>query len=127
MPAAASRLGSFVRVSAITQCTMPPGFNLASPRALEMILQFGGWRGSCGAKVEGDEGWASVADGYGKPDVSDKALLGEYQKVMSEYQAKAQRPLDHMQDFLASVRSRRQTAFVASSMSDLTREKRSPG
>jgi predicted dehydrogenase len=76
---------------------------------VKMILQFGGWRGSCGVKFEGTDGSASIADGYAKADVSDPALLGEYQKVMSEYQAKAQRPLDHMQDFLACVRSRRQT------------------
>jgi len=76
---------------------------------VKMTLEFTGWRGSCGAKFEGTEGWASVADGYARPDVSSKALLGEYKKVMSEYAATSGRRLSHMQDFLACVKSRRQT------------------
>jgi hypothetical protein len=72
-------------------------------------MQFKGWRGSCGVKFEGSEGWASVADGYPKPDFSSPALLGEQKKVMNEYLARAQRPMNHMRDFLSCVRSRRQT------------------
>jgi predicted dehydrogenase len=73
-----------------------------------MTLEFAGWRGSCGVKFEGTEGWASIADGYTMPDVSSKALLGEHQKVMSEYAAASGRRLSHMQDFLACVKSRQQ-------------------
>ena len=76
---------------------------------VKMILEFKGWRGSCGAKFEGSEGWASVADGYTKPDLSNPALQGEYKKVMSQYVAESQRPLSHVKDFLACVKSRRQT------------------
>jgi hypothetical protein len=61
------------------------------------------------SRFECIEGRASIADGYNMPDVSSKALLGEYQKVISEYAAASGRPLSHMQDFLACVKSRRQT------------------
>jgi len=75
---------------------------------VELVMQFQGWRGSCGVKFEGSEGWASVADGYALPDVSSPALLTEQKKVMNEYLARAQRPMSHMRDFLTCVRSRRQ-------------------
>jgi len=76
---------------------------------VKMILEFKGWRGSCGVKFEGTDGSASVADGYARADLSSPALLSEYKKVMSEYVAKCQRPLDHVQDFLSCVKSRRPT------------------
>ena len=76
---------------------------------VKMVLEFRGWRGSCGAKFEGTEGWASVADGYSKPDLSNPKLMGEYKKVMSQYAAESQRQLSHVKDFLACVKSRRQT------------------
>jgi len=76
---------------------------------VKMVLDFDGWRGSCGVRFEGSEGWASVADGYSKPDFSSPALLGEFKKVMSEYEARTQRPMDHLRDFLSCVKTRRQT------------------
>ena len=76
---------------------------------VKLTLQFKGWRGSCGVRFEGTEGWASVADGHAKPDVSSPGLLSEYKKVMSEYVARCQRPLSHVGDFLSCVKSRRLT------------------
>ena len=76
---------------------------------VKMVLEFKGWRGSCGVRFEGSEGWASVADGYTRADLSAGALLGEYKKVMSEYAARHQRPFSHVQDFLSCVKSRRPT------------------
>ncbi len=76
---------------------------------VKMVLEFDGWRGSCGVRFEGSEGWASVADGYSKPDFSSPALLGEFKKVMSEYEARTQRPMNHLCDFLSCVKTRRQT------------------
>jgi len=67
------------------------------------------WHGSCGERFEGSEGWAGAADGYSKPDVSSPALLAEYAKVLAEYTARTQRPMNHVRDFFDSVRSRRQT------------------
>ncbi len=76
---------------------------------VKMVLECGGWRGSCGVKFEGSEGWASVADGYSRADLSSEALRGEQNKVMSQYTAETQRRLNHMQDFLTCVKTRRQT------------------
>ena len=76
---------------------------------VRMVLEFKGWRGSCGVRFEGAEGWASVADGYSKADLSTPSLLNEQKKVMSQYAAECQRPFSHVRDFLSCVRSRRQT------------------
>jgi len=109
----------------IVQCQFAAGAELTSPveyhfpgnrsgdglvarfaNGVRLVMQFQGWRGSCGVKFEGDEGWASVADGYAKPDLSDPALLGEYRKVVGEYVGRTGRILDHMADFLDCVRTR---------------------
>jgi len=77
----------------------------------KMILARGKqlWRGSCGMRFEGPDGWVAAADGYSKPDVSSPALLAEFKKVISDYRARTQRPLDHVRDFLDCVKSRRLT------------------
>ena len=67
------------------------------------------WQGSCGERFDGSEGWAAAADGYSKPDVSSPALLADYRKVLGEYTARTQRPLNHVRDFLNCVKSRRAT------------------
>ncbi|NQT85516.1 Gfo/Idh/MocA family oxidoreductase [bacterium] len=76
---------------------------------VKLVMDFKGWRGSCGVKFEGSEGWASVADGYAKADVSSPALDAETKTVMDTYKAQSQRSFSHMQDFLDCVKSRRQT------------------
>ncbi len=65
------------------------------------------WRGSCGVRYEGSEGWVAVADNYARPDVSRPALLQEFESVVREYQARTSRTLHHIRDFLEGVRSRR--------------------
>ena len=65
------------------------------------------WHGSCGERFDGSEGWAAAADGYSRTDVSSPALLREYKKVLAEYTARTQRPMDHVRDFLDCIRSRR--------------------
>ncbi len=75
---------------------------------VKMTLEFAGWRGTCGVRFEGSEGWASVADGYPKPDFSSPALQGEFKKVMSDYVARTRRPMNHLRDFLSCVKTRRQ-------------------
>jgi hypothetical protein len=76
---------------------------------IKMILQLEGWRGSCGVRYEGDEGWVSVADGYSKPDVSSPAMMGDFRKLVHNYMARTQRPMSHVRDFLNCIKSRRQT------------------
>jgi hypothetical protein len=67
------------------------------------------WHGACGERFDGPEGWVAAADGYSGPDVSSPALLQEYKKVLADYTARTQRPLNHVRDFLDSIRSRRLT------------------
>jgi predicted dehydrogenase len=77
---------------------------------VKMILhREGWWRGSCGMRFEGTEGWASVADGYSRPDVEPASLLGEFRKVVQDYMARTQRPMSHVRDFFNCVKSRRPT------------------
>ncbi len=66
------------------------------------------WRGSCGVRYEGTEGWVAAADGYSKPDVSTPAMLDDFRKIVYDYQARTQRPMSHVRDFLDCVKSRRQ-------------------
>jgi predicted dehydrogenase len=76
----------------------------------KMILhREGWWRGSCGMRFEGTDGWVSVADGYSRPDVEPASLLGEFRKVVQDYMARTQRPMSHVRDFFNCVKSRRPT------------------
>jgi len=75
------------------------------------------WHGACGERFDGSEGWAAAADGYTRPDVSSPGLLREYKKVLDEYTARTQRPLDHVRDFLDCIRSRRSPVANAEVMS----------
>jgi len=83
------------------------GFVAKYADGVKLVLSANGWRGSCGVRYEGSEGWVSVADGYQKPDVSAPALLEQFDQVVRDYQARTQRPLNHIRDFLDSVRRRR--------------------
>jgi predicted dehydrogenase len=67
------------------------------------------WHGSCGERFDGPEGWAAAADGYARTDVSSPTLFREYKKVLAEYTARTQRPMNHIRDFLDCIRSRRPT------------------
>ena len=67
------------------------------------------WSGSCGERFDGPEGWVAAADGYSRTEVSSPALLADYRKVVADYMARTQRPMNHVRDFLNSVKSRRTT------------------
>ena len=83
---------------------------------VKLVLSFQGWRGSCGVRFEGDEGWASIADGYTRPDLSSPAFLKEFGRLTRRYATREERPFDHFEDFIASVRSRRQPVANAEVM-----------
>ncbi len=83
-------------------CTFADGKKLVLSRGKKW------WRGSCGMRFEGTEGWASVADGYSRPDVSHPSLLADYRKLVGEYMARTRRPMNHMRNVLDCVKSRRQ-------------------
>jgi predicted dehydrogenase len=67
----------------------------------------GMWRGSCGVRYEGAEGWVAIADNYARPEVSSAALLQDFDKLVRDYREQSGRPLQHIKDFLQGVRSRR--------------------
>ena len=67
------------------------------------------WHGACGERFDGPEGWVAAADGYSEPEVSSPTLLRDYKTLLSDYTARTQRPLNHVQDFIACIRSRRPT------------------
>ena len=92
------------------------GMTVRFANGINMILNRGGWegsakgwRGSCGACYEGTEGWVSSADGYAKPEVSDPAMLGDYKKIVGDYMARTERPMNHMRNFLDCIKNRRLT------------------
>ncbi|MHC4691216.1 MAG: Gfo/Idh/MocA family protein [Planctomycetota bacterium] len=83
------------------------GFTARYANGVKLVLSCEGWRGTCGVRYEGTEGWVSVADGYSVPDVSSPSLLGERVKLVQDYMGRNQRPMNHMRDFLDCVRTRR--------------------
>ena len=83
------------------------GFTAHYANGVKLVLASSGWRGTCGVRYEGSEGWVSVADAYPRPDVSSPVLLEDFDKVLRDYRAETQRPLHHIRDFLESVRRRR--------------------
>jgi hypothetical protein len=83
---------------------------------LERDLDKKYWRGSCGVRYEGTEGWVAVADGYSKPDVSSPAMLADFRKLVYNYMARTQRPMSHVRDLFDCVKSRRQTVANAEMM-----------
>ncbi|UCG47936.1 MAG: Gfo/Idh/MocA family oxidoreductase [Phycisphaerales bacterium] len=85
------------------------GMETLFANGIKMVLQLGGWRGSCGVKYEGPEGWVAAADGYSQPDVSNPAMLGDFKKLVGDYMARTQRPMSHMRNLLDCIKSRRQT------------------
>lgn len=80
---------------------------------VKMILSRGNyqgtnlWRGSCGARFDGTEGWAAAADGY--LEVSNPAFMADQKKLLSDYVARTGRSLNHMRNWLDCIKSRRPT------------------
>jgi hypothetical protein len=67
------------------------------------------WRGSCGVRYDGTEGWVAVADGYNRPEVSNPALLEDSAKLVEDYVARTGHAQSHVRNFFDCVKSRRQT------------------
>jgi hypothetical protein len=83
------------------------GMTVHFANGVKLVAKCDGWRGSCGVKYEGTDGWVATADGYEKPDVSSPQLLRESKKLLQDYTIRTQRPLNHLRDFLNCVRTRR--------------------
>jgi len=87
--------------------------NVTFANGVKLVAQTEGWRGSCGVRYEGSEGWVATADGYERPEVSAPALLADYKKLVKDYTDRTQRPMNHVRDFLNCVKSRKPTAAHA--------------
>jgi hypothetical protein len=76
----------------------------------KMILhREGWWKGPCGMRFDGADGWVSAADRYEKPEVSKPALLDDFSKIVDDYKARTGRSLDHVRNFFDCVKSRKPT------------------
>ncbi|MBQ8113190.1 MAG: Gfo/Idh/MocA family oxidoreductase [Kiritimatiellae bacterium] len=62
----------------------PNGMALRFANGVEMIAEQRGWRGTCGVRYVGSEGWVACADGYTRPDVSRPSLLADYNKILAD-------------------------------------------
>ncbi len=76
------------------------------PNGVRMIATNGGWPHPCRAGYEGEEGRVTVGDD-GLLEVHPRTLLSERKRLVAAYRARTGRPLNHIADFLACVRSRR--------------------
>jgi predicted dehydrogenase len=90
------------------------GMHIRYDDGVEIIASLQGWSGPCGVRYIGSEGWVSVADGYGKPEVSSPHLEREFNRLVRAYTVRTQRPLNHVADFLNCVRTRRTPVTPAS-------------
>jgi len=94
------------------------GMEVRFASGVKMILSRGDkwWRGSCGMRFDGPEGWVACADGYSKPDVSSPRMLADLNKIVADYTARTGRPMSHVRDFFNCVKSRRPTVANPSVM-----------
>jgi predicted dehydrogenase len=78
---------------------------------VQMVLSRGDkyWRGPCGMRFEGTEGWVAVGDGYKQPDFSSPALLEDGQRLLADYIERTGRPMNHVRNFFDCVKSRELT------------------
>jgi len=83
--------------------TFANGVNMTLSRGNEY------WKGSCGMRFEGTEGWLAMADGYKTPEASSPDLLKPYDEVIQQYKARTGRALNHVRNFFDCIKSRRPT------------------
>ena len=94
---------------------VPDRMRMRFANGVELVAQQDGWRGTCGVRYVGSEGWVSCADGYSMPEVSRPSLLADYQKILADYCVRTgYTGQNHMRQFLNSVKSR--AATVANPM-----------
>jgi predicted dehydrogenase len=77
---------------------------------LVLRVQLDCWGGVSGQRFDGTQGWvANSGDGHDYSRASSHALLANLPKVVAEYTARTQHPMNHARDFLDCVKSRRPT------------------
>lgn len=67
-------------------------------------------------RFEGSEGWVSAADRDKQPEVSNPAMLADFDKIVKDYMERTGRPMNHARNFLDCVRSRKPTVANAEVM-----------
>lgn len=82
------------------------GMEMIFDNGVKMIQTSKGWHGTCGVRFVGSEGWVACADGYSRPEVSNQALLADYEAVLQNYLARTGRCVGHMRNFLNCVKTR---------------------
>ena len=92
--------------------TSGEGFVAHYANGVKLLLTGRGFPGSCGIRFEGSEGSAMAADGAGAT-VQPQALQAERRRVVQNYLARSQRPLNHWRDFLDCAKSRRHAVAPA--------------
>jgi hypothetical protein len=85
------------------------GMTITFANGLKLVARCDGWRGSCGIRYEGTEGWVACADGYGRPDLSSPDLFKDYKELVNTYIERTGHPKNHIHDFLKGVKTRRPT------------------
>ena len=89
---------------------LPDGLRMHFANGVDMVTCQRGWRGTCGIRYVGSEGWVSCADGYSRPEVSRPSLLADYEKILSDYFVRTgYTGQNHMRQFLNSVKTRTKT------------------
>lgn len=85
---------------------------------LILALKHDSWEGVSGQRFDGTDGWIANSGGGGHEQTqgSSPALVREVDKVLSEYTARTQRPLNHSRDFFDCVKSRRATVAYPEAM-----------
>jgi hypothetical protein len=109
--------------------TNPTGDGMVTKFANGMKLTLhreGYWKSSCGMRFEGEDGWCAAADGYKEPEVSNPAMLADFDKIVKDYTERtgrtviAPQPADgvvfHARNFFECVRSRKPTVANAEVM-----------
>jgi len=92
------------------------GMEMTFANGVKMIQKQEGWRGTCGVRYVGSEGWCSCADGYARPEVSNPAMLADYNKILQDYLTRTGHVVGAMKEFFNCVKNRTVTVANPSVM-----------
>lgn len=82
------------------------GMEMTFANGVKMIQKQEGWRGTCGVRYVGSEGWCSCADGYARPEVSNPAVLADFNKILQDYITRTGHIPGAMKEFFNCVHNR---------------------
>lgn len=82
------------------------GMEMTFANGVVMVQKQEGWRGTCGVRYIGSEEWCACADGYARPEVSNPAILADYNKILQDYLTRTGHVVGHMENFYKCIRNR---------------------